>query len=337
MNGFIPRSFAELDIIATACSQSQFFDGSNSVAQAKVKIMAGMEMGLTPIEAMTGLYIQKGNVGFRGNLAATKIRQSQKYRFKEVESNDKICKLEWFERIDGKWEHQGFSSFTWEQAVKAKLANKDTYQGYAEDMLFNRALMRGQRRFASDVFRLPVYSQDEMEEIAEAERRPAGGKRGNKEAQPDTQETNAGSATAAETVDAEEVQVTAASTNTPPQQSGASPATEGESASAGKPDTAQSAEGAVQTNAAAGTSVASNTGATTATDDKPAGEKAINLIREKALKAGFKPEDFANYIWQEFQISSSEMVALLTRKQLRQVDGRINECIAATEAAAKNG
>jgi hypothetical protein len=54
------------------------------------------------------------------------------------------------------------SSFTIEEAKRAKLTDKDNWKNFASDMLFARALTRGQRRYAPDVAIGSVYAEGEI-------------------------------------------------------------------------------------------------------------------------------------------------------------------------------
>ena len=50
---------------------------------------------------------------------------------------------------------------------------KDNWKNYPEDMLYARAMSRGTKRFTPDVFGLPIYTSDEIQEELDEDRRKA--------------------------------------------------------------------------------------------------------------------------------------------------------------------
>ena len=74
--GFAPRTLAELQSFAQVCADSGFFQDSKGLAQAMVKIAAGAEVGIAPIQAMTSIHVIKGKVSFSANLVAALLRRA---------------------------------------------------------------------------------------------------------------------------------------------------------------------------------------------------------------------------------------------------------------------
>lgn len=145
---------------------SGMFKDARSAPQAIVKIIAGQEMGLAPIEAMRNLYVYEGNVHLSSGLMAARIQQHPQYNYRVIESTKERCELEfWGYQPD--WDHDpnqsiwqvlGRSTWTIEEAREAGLLSKDNWKKYQEDMLFSRALSRGAKKYCQSVFGGPVYA-----------------------------------------------------------------------------------------------------------------------------------------------------------------------------------
>jgi len=127
------------------------FKDIKSAAAAAVKIIAGKEMGLTPIQAMNGLYIVNDRIGVQAQILAAKVRLSGKYDYDFKEHDSKKCALVFYRIIGEKREVMGESIFTFEDAARAGIINKDVWKNYPKNMLFNRALSNGVRFFCPEI------------------------------------------------------------------------------------------------------------------------------------------------------------------------------------------
>ena len=160
----------DLMTLSTVMVQSGFFPNAESVAQGVVKILAGRELGFPAIASMRHIYVHNGHIGLQATLIATQIRRSGTYDYRIVESTDAKCSIEFQRKRDGEWVSEGTASFTIEEAQRAKLVKTGSgWENYPSDMLFARAITRGQRRYCPDVFGQAVYSEEEVREIAAAE------------------------------------------------------------------------------------------------------------------------------------------------------------------------
>jgi len=156
------QSIDDVSRVAQMMAKSGFFDDAKSAAQAGVKIMAGMELGIPPVAAVRGVYVLDGNTCLSSGLLAALIKQHPRYDYKVVEATDERAELAFFEN----GEKQGTASFSMEEARSIdhgtkKLAEKDNWQNYPSDMCFSRALSRGRRRFCPDIGN-GIYTPDEM-------------------------------------------------------------------------------------------------------------------------------------------------------------------------------
>jgi hypothetical protein len=166
----IYQDFDGLQKAAAVLYKSGFFGDTKSEAQAIVKVMAGAEMGIAPFASMSGIDIIQGKPTPGANLLATIVDNHPRYDFKVKVATNEKCVIEWFK--DG--ESVGESEFTMQEAKTIKqwnakkntyeaLADKFNWKNYPSDMLFARALTRGQKRYAPGVAGgAPVYTPEEM-------------------------------------------------------------------------------------------------------------------------------------------------------------------------------
>ncbi len=144
-------------------AKSGLFKDVRTAAQAIVKIQAGLEMGIEPFQAMTGLYIIEGKIVMSAALMAGLIVRSGRYRYRVTRIDNTGCLIEFFARGVREWESLGMSAFTIEDAKLAGLTGKDNWRKYARNMFFARALANGARWFTPDVFIGPAYVPDEFD------------------------------------------------------------------------------------------------------------------------------------------------------------------------------
>ena len=158
-NGLI-KSVDDLSRIGKMMAVSGYFQDARDAAQAAVKVQAGMEMGFGPFASMTGIYIIQGRPSIGANLMASAVKNNPKYDYRVKEMTAEVCKIEFFERIDGKRESIGVSEFTIAEARKANVKNLDKFP---RNMLFARAMSNGIRWFCPDVFNGNVtYTPEEL-------------------------------------------------------------------------------------------------------------------------------------------------------------------------------
>lgn len=141
--------------------KSGFFADTRDQAQAIVKILAGQELGISPIASMTGVYIVKGKPSLGANLIAGCVKRSGRYNYRVVEHTDAVCRIEFYEKdFDGvKFVKVGESKFTIEDAKRAGTQNLDRFP---RNMLFARAMSNGAKWYCADIFAGGVYTPDEL-------------------------------------------------------------------------------------------------------------------------------------------------------------------------------
>lgn len=149
----------KLESSANLFLQSKLFSDVTSLSQAMIKIQAGAELGFKPMQSMQGIDIIQGKVFIKPTMLAALVKSSGKYTYKQVQSNDKLAEIEFFEIIDGKRESIGTSKFSIDDAAKMNLANRDQWKKQPANMLFYRALSQGIKHFCPDVVSMPIYSE----------------------------------------------------------------------------------------------------------------------------------------------------------------------------------
>lgn len=152
--------------VAQVFKASGMFPDIQSEAQACTKIIIGRGLGLTDFDAMAGLHIIKGKAVLAANLMAAAIKRAGKYDYR-AECTDTECTIMFYGRtLDGKMEQIGESSFTMEDAKRARLAGNENWQKYPRAMLFARCISAGYKQHCPDALgSAPVYveAHGEME------------------------------------------------------------------------------------------------------------------------------------------------------------------------------
>jgi len=144
------ESLREPMAMGNVFAQSGMFPDIKTQAQAAVKILAGRELGLSPFESMKNLYMVSGKLAIQSNAMASLIKTNPKYDYKVESLTNEECKILFIE-IDGdKQKELGVSEFTFKDAAKAQLVNKENWKSYPKNMLFARALANGVRFYCPD-------------------------------------------------------------------------------------------------------------------------------------------------------------------------------------------
>ncbi len=157
-------TFGDVQRIAEMFAMSNYFgtNGTSPVAVAQIvtKIMAGRELGYGPFASVNGIHVIQGRTALGANLMAAAVKASGRYDYRVKRMDADACEIEFFERIDGKRESLGVSSFT---AADAKAAGTQNMAKFARNMLFARAMSNGVKWFCPDVFNgSTVYVPEEL-------------------------------------------------------------------------------------------------------------------------------------------------------------------------------
>ncbi len=151
----------DIEKLSAIFYKSKVFRDITDAAQAAVKIMAGLELGLTPLYSMQNFYLVNGRVGTTAQLVASLVKKSGKYDFRTVDWTDQACSIMFYEA--GKEVLK--STFTMDDARRAKLVKAGgAWETYPKDLLWARALMQGSRKVCPEVV-MGLYTKEELEGI----------------------------------------------------------------------------------------------------------------------------------------------------------------------------
>lgn len=160
----MPQSVDDLIRVGKILAASGYFSDARSEAQAVAKVLAGLELGLSPMVSMTGVHVIEGKPSVGAHLMAALVRRSGRYDYRVIEHTDTACELEF---LDG-GQPAGRSRFTIEDAKKAGVSFSSSngtptnWAKYPRNMLFARAISNGVRWFCPDVTTMPLYTPEEL-------------------------------------------------------------------------------------------------------------------------------------------------------------------------------
>lgn len=175
------RSIDDIKRLSSMFITSGMFKGDKSLsqtqqlAQACVKIVAGVEFGIQPFAAVRGINIINGNAEMSANLMAAKVKKHPKYDYRVTHWESDGCRIEFYELPRAgaprdEWDKLGESAFMKSDAEAAGLMSNQTWRKFPRNMYFARAISNGVRIFTPDVFYgAPVYVEGEISaEVSEA-------------------------------------------------------------------------------------------------------------------------------------------------------------------------
>jgi len=146
-------------------AESGMFPDIKNAAQGYIKIVAGRELGLSPIQSLGAFYFVNGKLGIVSQAMAVLVKKSGKYDYHIVEHNEQSCTILFLRKTDDKISEIGESKFDIKDAAKAGIVNKDVWRNYPKNMLFARALMNGVRWYCPDAVSAIQYSVEELQDL----------------------------------------------------------------------------------------------------------------------------------------------------------------------------
>jgi hypothetical protein len=145
-------------------ADSGMFPDVKSAAQGCVKIIAGRELGLSPIQSQNAFYILNNRVGMFAQTVAALIKKSKEYDYTIEEHNEEKCIITFYKND----EIVGRSDFDKAKAAKAGLINKDNYKNYPMNMYFAKAISNGAKWYCPEV----ICGFSTVEDLQEIEKIP---------------------------------------------------------------------------------------------------------------------------------------------------------------------
>lgn len=162
----VPQELRPIYALAHAAASSGYFPDVQRLSQAVIRLAIGERLGLTPLEAFTGIYFVNGRLAMSATLLASRIKSSGRYDYRVEELTEERCVIRFYERGPfGGLQEIGTSEFTMEDAAKAGLLRPGSaWEKYPRNMLFARALSNGARWFCPDA----VFGAHELSEAQES-------------------------------------------------------------------------------------------------------------------------------------------------------------------------
>lgn len=152
---------------ALAFVKSGFFKDTVRQSQAITKILAGRELGVSPMSSMTGIYVipSKGGgtkIQIGSNVLAALLRRHEVYDYRIVELTSDRCEIEFTRNGEAL---VPTVVFTMDDAKTAGLDGKDNWKHHPRNMLFARAISDGAKFHCPDLaMGMPLYTEgDEIE------------------------------------------------------------------------------------------------------------------------------------------------------------------------------
>lgn len=146
-------------------ANSGIFKDIKTASQAVVKILAGRELGMSPIEAMNAFYIVNDRVTISSSAIATLVKRSQRYDYHVDKLDETECVITFMVKGGDKL---GVSTYSIKDAALAGIVNKPVWKNYPRNMLFSRAITNGARWYCPDA----LCSFSSSEEISDLDPAP---------------------------------------------------------------------------------------------------------------------------------------------------------------------
>jgi hypothetical protein len=161
-----PTSIDEAMKLADYMSKSDMVPKAYQGKPANIvlAVQMGQSVGLPPMQALQSIAVINGMPSLWGDgaLAIVKAHRAFEYCHEEYDATNKIATCV----IKRKDQPEVVRSFSWEDATRAKLSGKDTYQQYPQRMLQMRARSWAMRDSFPDALR-GLFIAEEVRDYAE--------------------------------------------------------------------------------------------------------------------------------------------------------------------------
>ena len=156
--------------LAHTLAASGMFPDAKTAEKACVKVMAGLEMGIAPMAAMTGIHVievgGRVSVTAGANLMAQCVKEHPDYDYVVNEFTKERCEIEFFSRgADGEMTSLGISDFDMKDAKAAGVSMNagSSWSKFPRNMLFARAVSNGFKWYCPNAIGgLRVYTPEEV-------------------------------------------------------------------------------------------------------------------------------------------------------------------------------
>ena len=156
--------------LAHTLAASGMFPDAKTAEKACVKVMAGLEMGIAPMAAMTGIHVievgGRVSVTAGANLMAQCVKEHPDYDYVVNEFTKERSEIEFFSRgADGEMTSLGISDFDMKDAKAAGVSMNagSSWSKFPRNMLFARAVSNGFKWYCPNAIGgLRVYTPEEV-------------------------------------------------------------------------------------------------------------------------------------------------------------------------------
>ena len=156
--------------LAHTLAASGMFPDAKTAEKACVKVMAGLEMGIAPMAAMTGIHVievgGRVSVTAGANLMALCVKEHPDYDYVVNEFTKERCEIEFYSRgADGEMTSLGISDFDMKDAKAAGVSMNagSSWSKFPRNMLFARAVSNGFKWYCPNAIGgLRVYTPEEV-------------------------------------------------------------------------------------------------------------------------------------------------------------------------------
>ena len=175
------KTLEEVMELATVFAKSGVYKDAPTPEKAAVKIMTGLELGISPTAAMKGVYIMTpksdGEEQGGGTTVASKVLAGlvklHGYEYKILEHTNEICRIEFQGQLekDGTRAVLGESKFDKADQQTAWLGDRKTWKKFPRNMNFARSISNGVGWYCPEMSlgAGPIHTPDELDERYDSE------------------------------------------------------------------------------------------------------------------------------------------------------------------------
>ncbi len=152
--GLVPQNLEDLYRVATAfCASGLMPKGMNRPEQVMVAAQMGMEMGLTLMQSVQNIAVVNGRPSLWGDMPLALVKRSNLLEYINEEIVNEGDNLTARCTVKRKNDQEIVRTFSWQDAVRAKLTGKDVWKNYPKRMLQMRARSWALKDLFPDVIR----------------------------------------------------------------------------------------------------------------------------------------------------------------------------------------
>jgi len=169
----LPVNYSTLQALhASPTVPARYQQSPTGVNDMYTTTLVGKEIGVGPFTSIYEIYMVNGQASMSGKMMLALIWRAGHKLTVIIEETQSTVKC--WRRIDGVFEHVGDVTFTVEDAARAGLMDKGTYEQYPKTMLTWRAVTMAARIYYPDVILGVSYVPEELNIEADMDAIPEG-------------------------------------------------------------------------------------------------------------------------------------------------------------------